>query len=206
MKGPMEALTYPNGEYAVSNDAARYLAEDAMVSSGRWRAVDDTAEAQQLANKGVVVVGVQRGALDEHGQRKHGHMVTVRPEQMPGFAEMTPFYRRDSRNLAVLVPDAWRRVLAESPPPPPLSGGEVWDGPHGYYAGDWYQMGAYEERIAYLAAYLWCLRTYGKQSATAYPRSLDYYDQRIWNYVETRKAYYEPAAEILARFRSAVPN
>jgi hypothetical protein len=40
MKGPIGALTYPNGEYAVANDAARYLAEDALQPSGHWRAVD----------------------------------------------------------------------------------------------------------------------------------------------------------------------
>jgi hypothetical protein len=67
-------------------------------------------------------------------------------------------------------------------------------------------MGDIDERIAYLDAYLWCLRTYGKQPAAAYPRTLDYYDGRLWNYIDTRSAYSEPVADILARFRSAVPN
>jgi hypothetical protein len=119
---------------------------------------------------------------------------------------VSEYYRRDQRRLAILVPDAWRQALAESPPPPPLPGGEVYEGPHGYYLGHWYRGGSYEERVGYLEAYLWCLRTYGKQPGAAYPRSLDYYDERIWNHIETQKAYEEPVAEILARFRSAVPQ
>jgi hypothetical protein len=119
---------------------------------------------------------------------------------------ISEFYKRDPRNLAVLVPDAWRRVLTESPPPPPLPGGEVYEGPHGYYDGAWYKMGDIDERIAYLEAYLWCLRTYGKQPAAAYPSTLDYYDQRIWDYIDAQHAYDEPVADILARFSSTVPN
>jgi hypothetical protein len=87
MKGPMGALTYPSGEYAVANDAARYLAEDSMLPSGSWRAVDTPTEAQQLANQGIVVVGVQANrGRDERGRQRHGRMVTVRPEAIPGLA------------------------------------------------------------------------------------------------------------------------
>jgi hypothetical protein len=83
----MGALTYPSGEYAVANDAARYLAEDALLPSGHWRAVDTPAEAQQLANEGIVVIGVQANrGRDERGRQRHGHMVTVRPETIPGLA------------------------------------------------------------------------------------------------------------------------
>jgi len=86
MKGPMAALTYPNGEYAVANDAGRYLAIEAGVPTGSWREVP-RHDAQRLANEGIVVVGVQRNpGRDERGRQNHGHMVTVRPESMPGFA------------------------------------------------------------------------------------------------------------------------
>jgi len=88
MKGPMGALTYPKGEYAVANDAGRYLAIDAKPDRpGQWRVVPPE-DAQRLANEGIVVVGVQRNTgRDAQGGHKHGHMATVRPELIPGLAQ-----------------------------------------------------------------------------------------------------------------------
>ena len=87
MKGPMSALTYPNGEFAVANDAAGYLAEDAYSPAGQWREVPRD-QVQRLANGGIIVVGVQRNSeRDAQGRLKHGHMVTVRPEAIPGLTE-----------------------------------------------------------------------------------------------------------------------
>ena len=97
-------------------------------------------------------------------------------------------------------------MLIESPPPPPLPGGQHHEGPHGYYDGTWYKGASDEKRLGYLEAYLWCMRTYGKQPAAAYPRSLEFYGQRIEEYIDTHKAYNEPVADILARFRSRLPN
>ena len=40
-----------------------------------------------MANQGIVIVGVQANFLrDERGRRRHDHMVTVRPEPIPGLA------------------------------------------------------------------------------------------------------------------------
>jgi hypothetical protein len=86
MGGPVQTLEYDKGKAALANQAAHQLAKDSLLPSGRWRGVDTPVEAQNLANQGVVVVGVQQGTRDENGNRKHGHMVTVRPELTPGFA------------------------------------------------------------------------------------------------------------------------
>ena len=100
----MGALTYPNGEYAVANDAAGYLAEDAFSPSGQWREVP-LDQVQRLANEGIVVVGVQRNSeRDEQGRLKHGHMVTVRPESMPGFAASLEERSSKSENQKKFVP------------------------------------------------------------------------------------------------------
>ena len=73
--GSTDGLTYPNGTTAVANDAGRYLP-----NSKDWQEVSPQ-DAQNLANQGTAVVGVQRNPGG------HGHMVTVRPEVMPGLAQ-----------------------------------------------------------------------------------------------------------------------
>jgi len=83
--GPLDDLRYsPGGNYRVANDAANKLQ-----GSKDWQQVSPT-EAQDLANQGVGVIGVQRnpGTNPRTGMPNHGHMVTVRPEDHPGLAEM----------------------------------------------------------------------------------------------------------------------
>ncbi len=81
--GPMDALKYrDSGNTAVANDAARQLSK-----SPDWREVSPQ-DAQRLANQGIVVIGVQPNTgLKDNGMPNHGHMVTVRPEIVPGLAE-----------------------------------------------------------------------------------------------------------------------
>jgi hypothetical protein len=87
MNGPAAVLEYPNGTPAVANDAGRYLATEAKQPTGSWRALEPS-EAQDLANQGTVVIGVQRNTgQDANGNPNHGHIVTVRPELIPGEAE-----------------------------------------------------------------------------------------------------------------------
>lgn len=123
-----------------------------------------------------------------------------------GGEKIAEYYSRNPRDRALLVPDVWRRVVIESPPPRPSPGTEIWDGRHGYYLGRWYKTGLRLERLGYLEGYLWCLRTYGKQPAAAYPSPLEFYDERIIDDIDARNAWHEPIADILARFRASVPN
>jgi hypothetical protein len=69
----MKDLYYGN-RYAVANEAAKQLA-----NSSEWHEVLPK-DVQNLANQGTLVIGVQRNPFG------HGHMVTVRPETMPGLA------------------------------------------------------------------------------------------------------------------------
>jgi hypothetical protein len=105
VNGPMAALKYPgSGNMAVANDAARYLAK-----SPNWREVTPQ-DAQRLANRGIVVVGVQANPGG------HGHMVTVRPEIMPGLAEslgVAPIVNNIGARINVVpARDAFDRELA----------------------------------------------------------------------------------------------
>ena len=83
--GPVDDLRYsPGGNYMVANDLANKLQ-----ASKNWRQVSPI-ESQDLANQGVGVIGVQRnpGINPRTGMPNHGHVVTVRPEDHPGLAEM----------------------------------------------------------------------------------------------------------------------
>jgi hypothetical protein len=65
--GPLDDLRYsPGGNYRVANDAANKLQ-----GSKDWQQVSPT-EAQDLANQGVGVIGVQPNwERDENGKYKH---------------------------------------------------------------------------------------------------------------------------------------
>jgi len=65
---------YHGNRYALANEAAQQLA-----SSSEWHEVLPK-DAQNLANQGSLVIGVQPNPYG------HGHMVTVLPETMPGLA------------------------------------------------------------------------------------------------------------------------
>jgi hypothetical protein len=94
--GPTDGLEYPNGVPAVANDAARYLP-----LSKAWDRVQPQ-DAQDLANQGTVVVGVQSNPGG------HGHMVTVRPEIVPGVSEMSgeaPLVNNVGRERNILPAD-----------------------------------------------------------------------------------------------------
>lgn len=70
---PMKDLYYGK-RYALANEAAQQLA-----NSSEWHEILPK-DAQNLANQGTLVIGVQPNPYG------HGHMVTVRPETMPGLA------------------------------------------------------------------------------------------------------------------------
>jgi hypothetical protein len=104
--GPTDAITRDNGVPNLANAAAQQLP-----NSSQWHEVSPR-EAQNLANKGVPVVGVQENP------GRHGHELTVAPEVMPGLTMQlygTPLVSNIGRQIGVVdartaFPDASRPV------------------------------------------------------------------------------------------------
>jgi hypothetical protein len=116
--------------------------------------------------------------------------------------EIDQSYKAHPSNLSLPIVALWQKLLAQAPPAKPRRGGEVWTNPHGYYNGDWYKQSSYDERIGFLQGYIGCLRTYMKEPTESYSRQPGYYDDKIWDYIDTHpKAYNEPIATMLARYR-----
>lgn len=84
MGWPVDDLKYPNSNnYMLANDAWLNLPK-----SKQWHEVQPN-EAQDIGNQGVPVIGVQPNwERDANGKFRHGHMVTVRPEDHAGLAEL----------------------------------------------------------------------------------------------------------------------
>src|SRR5437660_896484 len=84
MGWPVDDLKYPDSNnYMVANDAWLKLQ-----NSKQWYEVQPN-EGQDIANQGKPVIGVQPNwERDENGKFKHGHMVTVRPEDHASLAEL----------------------------------------------------------------------------------------------------------------------
>ena len=119
------------------------------------------------------------------------------------FDEITKYYDAHPGERALAVVEVSNRVAVHVRVPKAPKGGEVYNNPHGFLNGSWYQRGAESERFGFLEGYIGCLRTYIKGSEESYPKPIHYYDDKIWDYVDTHgiEASQEPAAHILSRFR-----
>jgi len=121
------------------------------------------------------------------------------------FTEITKYYEAYPDQMALAVVEVSKKVAAHLPHRKPLKGGEVWNNPHGFLTGFWYQTSAESERFGFLEGYLGCLRTYMKGSAESYPKPIHYYDDKIWDYVDSHGADVSqaPVAYTLRRFRDS---
>lgn len=118
------------------------------------------------------------------------------------------YYRTHPGDRSVSVSTVWRRVLATAPPNKPRPpGGEVWTNPHGYYDGTWWAEGSELGKQGFLEGYLWCMRACVTDASEKYSLSTTYYARQISAYIRAHpKAYNEPIATILSRFRDKAPH
>ena len=117
--------------------------------------------------------------------------------------EIDRYYKAHPNDWNVAVTTVWKRVSVQGPPAKPsLPGGEVYTNPHGIHDGFWWRQGSESENQGFLEGYIWCMRTCVKEPAETYSRSIDYYFDKIWDYIIAHpKAEDEAVAVLLTRFR-----
>jgi hypothetical protein len=116
--------------------------------------------------------------------------------------KITEFYKSHPQSAGLAVIDVWRRI-ARDVPPAKETDGEVYTNPHGFLDGTWWAQGGEAEDRGFLEGYLLCLRECVPQPTETYSRSVSYYWDKIWDYIDTHQktAYDEAIADILFRFR-----
>jgi hypothetical protein len=175
----------------ISDAHSHETAKNLTAYDGNWWAAADHYER----------LGFFWGADD--CERWDAHVPTSYNVPEDAFDEITKYYDAHPAEKRLAVVDVSKKVAARKRVPKPLKGGEVYNNPHGFFDGSWYQRESESERFGFLEGYIGCLRTYVKGSAEGYPKPIHYYDDKIWDYVDTHglKAAQEPVAYILARFR-----
>ena len=113
------------------------------------------------------------------------------------------YYKAHDKKRDMTVDKVWKTIIKEAPPDKPRpEGGEVWTGPHGYYDGSYWRQSSELENKGFLEGYIWCMRTCVKSPKENYSLSVNYYFDKIWEYVlKHPKAESEAIADLLARFR-----
>jgi hypothetical protein len=151
-------------------------------------------------------VGFFWGAADCEAEDAHVPTSYVLPEDK--FDQVTKYYQTHPAERALAVIEVSKRLSAGVRVPKPLKGGEVYTNPHGFLLGSWYRQTDESKRFGFLEGYIGCLRTYIRGSADNYPKPIHYYDDKIWDYVDTHgiEAGQEPVAYILRRFRVQPQN
>ena len=175
----------------VSDTRYPETAKNLPAYNGRWWAATDHYER----------LGFFWGADDCERWDAHVPSSYTLPENY--FDKITEYYEAHPRERALAVVDVAKRVAARVQSPKPLKGGEVYTNPHGFFDGSWYQQTAESERFGFLEGYIGCLRTYIKGEGESYPKPIHYYDDKIWDYVDSHGADVSqvPVANILQRFR-----
>jgi hypothetical protein len=111
--GPLGALEYEQGKAAAANDMARYLSVESGSPGGTWRAVGPE-EAQKLANQGALVLAVQPfTGKDKRQNPNHGHIATVRAEEIPGMRQDIHEKLTPDQEFAPLINNIGRKVTIE---------------------------------------------------------------------------------------------
>jgi hypothetical protein len=119
---------------------------------------------------------------------------------------VTKYYLDHPSQRALNVLVVWQKSEPKGPQPKPPSGGETWANPHWYLNGGWWQTSRRGEREGFLEGYLWCMRTRVKPPRPNYSQPVNYYVDKISEYIKTHDAYEKSIASILARYQDKRVN
>jgi hypothetical protein len=145
--------------------------------------------------------GFLNGAADCLTWKAHEKGFSATPEQIKD--GITRFYKSHPESADLTVIDIWRRVT-EQPPQNKNTpkNGETWKNPHWYLDGYWWRQGSETEQRGFLEGYLWCMHTCAPQTTETYSSSVNYYWDKISDYLQThpKTAYRQAIADTLAQF------
>jgi hypothetical protein len=101
--------------------------------------------------------------------------------------------------------EVWQKTEPKQAEPTP-SGGEVWSNPHWWFDADWWLGSREGEQEGFLKGYLWCMRNRVRSQDQSYSRPVDYYADKISEYIKNHEkrhdgVYEKPIADILALYR-----
>ena len=117
-------------------------------------------------------------------------------------AKIGEYYKSHPSDVGKSVANVWRQIQSKSQPSKDIPGAEVWKNPHGYLDGFWWRQGSESENRGFLEGYLWCMSTCVKQPIETYSQPVEYYADKISEYVRAHpKAEHDAVAAILFRFR-----
>jgi len=177
---------------AHSSQAADKKQPKAKTYDGNWWLASDSAKR----------IGFLDGVSDCLLSRVHEKWPTNSHPELDE-QRITLYYKSNPVNTKMHIVDVWRETLSKSAPLKPTLGGEVYTNPHGYYDGEFWREGSDSANRGFLEGYIWCMHTSVKGPAESYSRSIDYYFEKIWDYLQAhpKTAYNEAIADILAHFR-----
>jgi len=118
---------------------------------------------------------------------------------------VTNFYEGYPDQIRTSVFDVY--IHAENQPPKvkPLGDGEVWDEPHGYYDGMWWNGGIEAEalllRRGFVEGYLWCYTNKAHSPKGSFSGPPTVYVARITKWYQTPAHVNDKIADVLFRFR-----
>ncbi|HKV05578.1 MAG TPA: hypothetical protein VJO53_10785 [Candidatus Acidoferrales bacterium] len=88
---------------------------------------------------------------------------------------VTDFYQNNPDKRSLPVYDVIRIVDREPLSRKPVAGGEIWNGRHGYWDGQWWREGIPADRIGFVEGYLACYRAGAKNAHGSFAKSAAQY-------------------------------
>lgn len=118
---------------------------------------------------------------------------------------VTHFYEGNPNQIRTSVFDVYSRAENEPPKATPLRHGEVWDEPHGYYDGMWWNSGieaeAFLNRRGFVEGYVWCYTNKAHSPRGFFSETPAAYVARITEWYKKPAHVDDKIADVLFKFR-----